>query len=200
MHSAEIIYLIIILSIVIFIIFDRCRAGKYNQKLKNDKRRYSYPEEKYDDILKQCNLSVSNGPKTLDCSSAELIVQKYGGAIASPCGGIARHESLLPCSKSKIREAYFAYIDAYARDFGNLPKDLGENLVCCYAMMDAFVADDMANYINNIGVQLKNKELDANNLEDKKKIDEYFKFSETSIYNPKYISYERFNFYIGEDP
>ncbi len=52
-------------------------------------------------------------------TEAEKIVQSYGGAIAEADSGVRRLSSL-PCSKAKIKQAYFTYIPAIYDNYGGL--------------------------------------------------------------------------------
>lgn len=104
---------------------------------------------------------------------AEKIINKYGAAIGRDENAFKK-QSTLPCSKEKIRDAFYVYIPAVIEDLGNLPKHIGENLVMTYSMMDIFVSDEEADRLNKIYEKIENKELNIDNTEDKKQIEELF--------------------------
>jgi hypothetical protein len=131
----------------------------------------------------------------MDKYQAEKIVEKYGGAIADSEIGIARRKSQLPCCKAKIRLAFYVYISSYIKEFGRLPKDLGEKLVVTYSMLDAFIEDDRADYVNKIGQMIKNKTLDKDDPNDIGKINDYFNFAH-NLHNRNYV--DEINEYISE--
>lgn len=126
---------------------------------------------------------------------AEKIINAYGGAIAGSEKAFKK-QSTLPCSKAKIRYAFYVYISAIIDQTGHLPKDIGENLVATYCMLDAFVADDDAERLNQVPEKIKNKQLNAENPEDKKQMNEYFSLVTNALRNGNY--FDEINEYIGE--
>lgn len=104
---------------------------------------------------------------------AELIVNDYGGAIAR---GDIRRLSWLPCSKAQIKKAYFAYIEAIIKKTGTLPKEVGDNLVTTYSMMDMFIDDEKADKLEDIKAKIDANELDSKNASDKKLLMEYYAY------------------------
>lgn len=105
---------------------------------------------------------------------AEKIINAYGGAVAK---GVVKRISWLPCSKAKIKQAYFIYIDAIINDYGNLPDDKGQPLVLCYSMLKMFVDDDEADRLDAIKARIDAKTLDWEKPEDKTIGSEYFSYS-----------------------
>jgi hypothetical protein len=126
---------------------------------------------------------------------AEKIINAYGGAIANN-KNVFKKQSILPCSKAKIRYAFYVYIQAIIDQLGHLPKDIGENLVSTYCMLDAFVPDEDADRLNKISEKIKSRELIAENPEDKKQIEEYFSLATNALRNGYY--FDEINNYIGE--
>ncbi len=126
---------------------------------------------------------------------AEKIINGYGGAIAGS-EKVFKKQSTLPCSKAKIRYAFYVYIAAIIDQTGYLPKDIGENLVATYCMLDAFIPDEDAERLNKIPEKIKDRQLKAENPEDKKQIDEYFSLVANALRNGNY--FDEINEYIGE--
>jgi len=131
----------------------------------------------------------------MDKHQAEKIINLYGAAIANNKNPLKKR-SALPCSTAKIRYAFYVYIHQLIKQFGHLPKDIGENLVSTYSMLDAFIEDAAADRLNNVAELIKHKQLSAENSEDKKKIDEYFSLVLNAIRNSNY--FDEINDYIGE--
>lgn len=128
---------------------------------------------------------------------AEKIVNSYGAAIARGTdGGIVRRKSLLSCSKAQIKQAYFVYITAIIKEFGGLPKEMGENLVICYSMLNAFIDDTEADKIIKIGKLIKEKKLNNSNSKDKEKIDRYFAYATKALRDGEL--FDEINEYIAE--
>lgn len=126
---------------------------------------------------------------------AEKIINAYGGAIAAS-KKIFKKQSTLPCSKAKIRYAFYTYIATIIDEIGYLPEDMRLNLVGTYSMLDAFIPDEDAERLNKIAEKIKNRQLKAENPEDKKQIDEYFSLVRNAIRNWNY--YDEINEYISE--
>lgn len=126
---------------------------------------------------------------------AEKIINEYGVAIANDKNAFKRR-STLPCSKAKIRYAFYVYIRAIIDDLGCLPNDIGQNLVATYSMLDSFVPDEDADRLNQIPKMIKNKQLNAEKPEDKKQIEEYFSLVTNALRNGSY--FDEINNYIGE--
>ena len=78
---------------------------------------------------------------------AEKIINNYGSAIANS-KNVFKKQSTLPCSKARIRYAFYVYLAAIIDQTGHLPIGIGENLVTTYCILDAFVADDDAERLN----------------------------------------------------
>jgi predicted transcriptional regulator len=131
----------------------------------------------------------------MDKYQAEKIINNYGSVIAND-GNPFKKKTTLPCSKAKIRYAFYVYIAAIINEIGELPKNIGENLVATYSMLDAFVSDEKADRLNKISEKIKTKELVAEKVEDKKQIDEYFSLVFNALNNSKYS--DEINEYIKE--
>ncbi len=112
----------------------------------------------------------------MDLLQAEKIVNAYGGAIAKDTN-VFKKQSTLPCSKAKIRDAFYSYLPSIIDQLGELPKDLGESLVLTYCMMDAFVPDKDADRLNKINERMKNKQLNSKKPDDQRQIEEYLSFT-----------------------
>jgi len=126
---------------------------------------------------------------------AEKIINAYGGVIASSEKPFKK-QSTLPCSKAKIRYAFYVYIRAIIDQMGYLPKDIGESLVATYCMLDAFIVDDDAERLNQVPDKIKNKQLNPENPDDKKQIEEYFFLIQNALRNWSY--FDEINEYIME--
>lgn len=126
---------------------------------------------------------------------AEKIINRYGGAIAQNKSPFKK-KSTLPCSKAKIRQAFFVYIPAILDDMGQLPANTGEPLVATYSMLDAFVEDKEAERLNQIPSLLEKHKLDPKKAEDKKEIDEYFSRVTNALRNGEY--FDEINDFIEE--
>lgn len=131
----------------------------------------------------------------MDKHEAEKIVNKYGGAIAQDKNPFKK-KSTLPCSKAKIRQAFFIYIPAILDEIGQLSSNLGESLVATYSMLDSFVEDKKAEKLNQIPLLLKEHKLDFNKPEDKQQIDEYFSRVANALRNGEY--FDEINDFIKE--
>jgi hypothetical protein len=81
---------------------------------------------------------------------AEQIVNKYGAALSKGKDDeIARPISLLPCSKSRIRYAYYVYIsELIMHKFIN--SDKKSKLIVTYSTLEHFIPDEEAEKINII--------------------------------------------------
>ncbi|MBI5198656.1 MAG: hypothetical protein HZA09_01390 [Nitrospirae bacterium] len=127
---------------------------------------------------------------------AEKIINKYGESIVNN-KGLFRKQSTLPCSKAKIRYAFYVYIAAIINDLGRFPKDIGQNLAATYSMLDCFVSDEEADRLNRIPEMIKNKQLNAEKPNDEKQIKEYFSLVTNALRrNGSY--FDEINDYIGE--
>lgn len=129
---------------------------------------------------------------------AEKIVKEYGGAVAKVSNDtdVFRKRSFLPCSKAKIRHAFYVLIDAMIDEQGHLPEAIGQNLVAIYCMLDSFVSDEDAGRLNKVPEMIKNKQLDREKSGDKKQIEEYFSLVPNALRNGNY--FDEINDYIGE--
>jgi hypothetical protein len=130
----------------------------------------------------------------MDFKEAEKILNKYGDVIAQDKNHFKK-ESTLPCSKAKIRQAFFVYIPAILDEMGYLPSNIGGSIVTTYSMLDAFVKDEEAEKLNRIPLLLKENKLDygKNKLdydkpEDKQKIDDYFSRLTKALCNREYFN------------
>ena len=88
------------------------------------------------------------------------------------------------------------YIRAIIDQMGYLPKDIGESLVATYCMLDAFIVDDDAERLNQVPDKIKNKQLNPENPDDKKQIEEYFSLIQNALRNWSY--FDEINEYIME--
>lgn len=131
----------------------------------------------------------------MDKYQAEKIINAYGAAIAND-KNVFKRQSALPCSKVKIRQAFYVYISSIIHDLGGLPDKIGENLVATYSMLDCFLSDEDAERLNRIQSLIKNKKLNAENQDDKKQVDDYFSLVSNALLNRKY--FEEINDYIAE--
>jgi hypothetical protein len=126
---------------------------------------------------------------------AEKIINKYGATIANT-KNVFKKQSTLPCSKARIRYAFYVYISAIIDELGYFPKDMGENLVATYTMLDSFVIDEEADRLNQLLKMIKNKQLNAENSEDKKKIEGCLSLATNALRNGNY--FDEINEYIDE--
>ena len=126
---------------------------------------------------------------------AEKIINAYGSAIAN-AKNVFKRRSTLPCSKAKIRFAFYVYIPAIIANLGNLPEDIGQTLVATYSMLDCFLPDEDAERLNRTPTLIKDKKLDWENPDDKKQIDEYFSLVTNALHNEIY--FDEINDYIDE--
>lgn len=131
----------------------------------------------------------------MDKYQAEKIVKEYGGAIAND-KNVFKKSSTLPCSKAKIRYAFFVLINAVVKEQGHIKENIGQNLVAIYCMLDSFVSDKDADRLNKILEIMKNKQLDRTkpeyNIDDK----EYSSLVINTLRNGKY--FDEINEYIEE--
>ena len=130
---------------------------------------------------------------TMNKYQAEKIIKDYGGAIASD-KSVFKKQSTLPCSKAKIRYAFYVCLSAIIDQRGCLPKDIGENLVAIYCMLDAFVPDEDAVRLNKVNEMIKSKQL--NSEKSKEQIEEYFSLVPNALRNNNY--FDEINDYIRE--
>lgn len=131
----------------------------------------------------------------MDKYQAEKIINAYGGAIANDKNSFKK-QSTLPCSKARIRYAFYVYISAIINDSGNLQNEIGQSLVATYSMLDCFLSDEDADRLNCIPDLIKNKKLDATNPDDEKQIKEYFSLYAKAARNGGY--FDEINDFIGE--
>jgi hypothetical protein len=111
---------------------------------------------------------------TLD--EAQKIIQDYGGAVAK---SDIKRSSNLPCSKARIKYAYFTYLPALYEQDGGFYGDLVENLVQVYAMLNSFIDDGRADSLEQIKVKAEEKKLDFDKPKDKELIEEYLAYMQT---------------------
>ena len=84
---------------------------------------------------------------------AEKIINSYGGTIASE-KVVARRKSSLPCSKARIKYAFFVYIEELIMRH-NLEQQLGIQLVNAYSLLSSFIDDTEVDEINSSNGELK---------------------------------------------
>lgn len=133
----------------------------------------------------------------MDKFRAEKIINQYGAVIAKASeAGNLRKKSLLPCAKAKIKLAYFIYIDALIKEFGQLQEKIGENLVMTYSMLNAFIDDNEFEKQSLIYKEIKEKKLDNKKVEDKEKINKYFCSALKAMRDEEL--FDEINEYIGE--
>ncbi len=128
---------------------------------------------------------------------AEKILNEYGSAISDNPKPF-HHKSLLPCSKARIRMAYFIYIPEILNQIEtnqNIPEII-ENLLRTYSMLDGFIEDTEADRLNLIGELGKQGKLDSAKSEDKAKQDEWISKVSKSIHNQNY--FEELNDFVAE--
>jgi hypothetical protein len=84
-------------------------------------------------------------------SETAIIVKKYIDAVAmgSPNGGIARYESLLPCSKERIVDALKIFL-GYAIKNKTFPDDIFWKYVEIVSCINQFIKDEIADIINEM--------------------------------------------------
>src|SRR3990167_2945996 len=93
----------------------------------------------------------------MDKYEAEKIVNAYGAAIGKGTeqGTAVRLAQNLPCSKAKIKQAFFTYIDTIIKEFHTLETDIGNKLVTTYSLMNSFVKDEEAKELVKLGKKMK---------------------------------------------
>lgn len=129
----------------------------------------------------------------MDKIQAEKIVNKYGAAIAND-KNFFKKKSSLPCSKAKIRYAFYVHIKSIVEEAGALPKNLGSTLVNTYSMLDAFMDDEEANRLNSRYDALK--KLDLKEPDEKREFEDIGSRIFKAIRNGDY--FDEINEYIGE--
>ncbi|NEX12122.1 MAG: hypothetical protein C1942_05395 [Prosthecochloris sp.] len=81
---------------------------------------------------------------------AEKIIQAYTAVLGSGTdGGVARKLSSLPCSKCRIRYAYYVYL-TYLTEHGEQYKELIDKIMVTYAALPQFIPDQEAEIVNSI--------------------------------------------------
>ena len=130
---------------------------------------------------------------TMDKYQAEKIVRDYGGAIANDTN-VFKKQSSLPCSKAKIRYAFYVYLSAIIDQLKYLPKDIGESLVATYCMLDAFVPDEDAIRLNRVNEMIRSKQIDSE--KSKEQIEQYISLVPNALRNNNYSN--EINDYIRE--
>lgn len=95
------------------------------------------------------------------------IIDLYRAALRKGVDGeIARKISLLPCSKCKIRYAYYFFVE-HEILHGIINDELENQLIITYAAIDKFITDDEAEAINTIykkirdGIKVNSSEADV---------------------------------------
>lgn len=121
---------------------------------------------------------------------AEKIVIQCGEAFTKGVDGIARNQSLLSCSKAKIRLAYLVHIKELIKR-GLLNQKLGESLVSTYSSIGSFLEGNEAEEINRIQKLLKEKKPVEDDL-----VKKFFDFATNKMINPELK--EEINDYIAE--
>jgi hypothetical protein len=88
---------------------------------------------------------------------AEKIIHAYSTVLGNGTeGGIARKHSTLPCSKSRIRFAYYVYL-TYLTEQGDRYEELIHKLMVTYAALPQFVADREAEELNSVYARKRDK-------------------------------------------
>ena len=91
---------------------------------------------------------------TLDTASD--IVGRFGQALSTPPGGVARKQSLLPAAHDQIIEA-FKIVVADSAKHGVLTRDLVDQLVCAMGYLPSFIPDAAAARINATAKLLRSR-------------------------------------------
>lgn len=125
---------------------------------------------------------------------AEKIINAYGAALAAGSKYIARKKSLLPCSKAKIRLAFYIYLK-YLVQNKLLTQQSKNHFVTAYCSLNSFIEDDDAETINEIGIKIANNEDNAINEREKEK---YFQFIDIAINVGLTKEINEINEYIAE--
>ena len=86
---------------------------------------------------------------------AERLIQEYGATISRGTdGGIARKLSWLPCSRCRLRHAFYVYL-AEIIVKNQLTQTIGDNLKGAYMTLNQFIADTDADTINKIHAEIR---------------------------------------------
>jgi hypothetical protein len=104
-------------------------------------------------------------------SEAEEIIEKFVEvlAIGTKTNDIARYQSLLPCSKDKIFDAFKIFL-ANAIKFNSFPSNILDNYIAIVPTVNQFIDDDIADILNEMH-KLKDLKLIS---QDKEKARIYF--------------------------
>jgi hypothetical protein len=120
------------------------------------------------------------------------IIGQYGGVIGK---SIINRKSELPCTKAKIKQAYFTYLPELYKQDGGFYQKIVDPLVACYGMLNSFMDDDEADEIETIKKQADAKQLDYDTEQGKEQADKYINY-ERSKYDGNLL--DEINEYIGE--
>lgn len=104
------------------------------------------------------------------------ILGEYGGAVAK---GDIRRLSYLPCSKARIKQAYFTYLAYLYEQEGAFYQDPVENFVTIYGMLNSFIDDEQASELEAIKNKIDRKKLDFDKPKDKEKAKKFFAYMQT---------------------
>jgi hypothetical protein len=125
---------------------------------------------------------------------AEKIVQQFGLVIAE--GKPVKRLSDLPCSKAKLKRAFFTYLPAVYETQGNFPKQETESLVIVYAMLNGFVDDEEADKLEAIKAKMDSGKLDYDKKADKTLVSQFLAYQASAMQDSEL--FDEINKYIQE--
>jgi len=128
----------------------------------------------------------------MNYSEAKYIIEKYVEAlsIGTKANEIARHQSLLPCSKEKIFDAFKIFL-SHAIKFNSYPSTILDKYIAIVSSVNQFLDDNIADIINEMH-NLKDLNL-ISQYKEKARI--YFE-NRTKLFST--IEYNNILDYIGE--
>ncbi len=88
---------------------------------------------------------------------ASNILEQYGDVVAKSS---IKHLNDLPCSKAKIKQAYFTYLPELYKREGKFYDEFISPLVMCYGQLNAFIAEDDANKLEIIQAKIDKRKKD----------------------------------------
>lgn len=96
----------------------------------------------------------------MNFQDAKLIIDKYINALAKGIenNGIARYQSILPCSKEKIFDAFKIFL-AHSIHNKPLPSEIFEKYLEVSLYIDHFIEDEKAKIINELHAMGSYKEI-----------------------------------------
>ncbi len=89
---------------------------------------------------------------------AEQIINQYS-AVFNRGPSIRRPASWLPCSKARVKYAFFVWVETLIEQRA-LTQDLGEKIVISYGLLSTFVDDGEAEEVNELSKLSQRNELD----------------------------------------